>query len=114
MSTACFHQTLEDVQWRSRMARDDRLGVACHVPERVVGIRDGSEDHSGAERFGRYRIPHLPRIARHCGEVSEKVFVEFGGKPFESALRLSPGSRESLRARAVGKPDRFAGFVTGR
>jgi len=44
----------------------------------------------------------------------EKVFVEFGGKPFESALRLSPGSRESLRARAVGKPDRFAGFVTGR
>jgi len=58
------------------------------------------------------------RIANYVGGMFasqvEKVFVEFGGKPFESALRLTPGARESLRARAAGKPDRFAGFVTGR
>ena len=57
-------------------------------------------------------ITNCPRI---CAPGSRGGrFIEFGGKPFESALRLSPESKESLRARAAGKPDRFAVFAKGR
>ncbi len=58
------------------------------------------------------------RIANYVGGMFasqvEKVFVEFGGKPFESALRLTPEAKESLRARAAGRPDRFAAFAKVR
>ncbi len=58
------------------------------------------------------------RIANYVGGMFtsqvEKVFVEFGGKPFESAFQITPETREALRARSAGRPDRFADFVLGR
>lgn len=54
------------------------------------------------------------RIANYVGGMFasqvEKMFVELGGKPFESALLLSPGTKAAMQARNAGKPDRFADF----
>jgi cyclase len=58
------------------------------------------------------------RIANYVGGMFasqvEKVFVEFGGKPFESALRLTPETKAALQAQANARVDRFANFEAER
>jgi hypothetical protein len=63
-------------------------------------------------------IQQNERIANYGGGMFasqvKKVFVEFGGKPFESALHLTWGTKAALQARAGAQPDRFADFSTKR
>jgi len=57
------------------------------------------------------------RIARYLGGMFpsqvEKVYVELGGKPFESALVLEPEAQRALATSRQTAADRFAGFIPG-